>query len=329
MKAIVKPLLFLCFLVLLGVGAWSGFGRVQTWKQGEARTVPTAKVTRGDVAFPISATGSLQGGNSKMLMAPMTGSPQLTVTQLRKPGELVKEGEVIAQFDTTEETFKMREAEADLAEATELVAQAEQEALAREEELNTEIITARGELEQAELETRRNPLLAAIVVQQNNLTLGDARDKLAKLEKEYPQRKAAARASVGIQEAARKKALVLSGTAKRNIEMMTLKAPASGYVNIEPNTNGNFFFPGMTFPVFQLGDAVRAGMAVAQIPDLDHWEASVVITESDRGLLSLKQDAQVQVVALPGKSLAAKVSSLGGTTGPPWERDYLNLRVLF
>ena len=317
-----KALLTLALLTVGALAAWSGYNAMQRWKQGEVREIPTSKVRRGDVSFPISTKGSLQGGNSKMLSAPMTGSAQLTITQLRKPGELVEEGEVVAQFDTTEEAHKMREAEADLAEAEQQVLQAQAEAGAKEEELATELISARGELEQAKLESRRNPLLAAIVVQQNELTLKDAQDKVLKLEKEYPQRRAAARASVNIQQAGVQKAKVLAGVAKLNIEKMTLKAPAKGYVNIESNTNSDFFFPGMTFPAYQIGDAIRPGMSVAQIPDLTHWEASVVIGESDRGLVALGQSGEIFVVALPAKPLAATVTNLGGTTGPPWDRRF-------
>ena len=321
-RTLLRAVLSLGLVSLLGAGAWSGYQTVERWKQGEARTVPTAKVSRGDVAFPISAKGSLQGGNSKMLVAPMTGSRELTITQLSRPGDLVTPGDVVAQFDTTEETHKLREANADLAEAEQLVAQAGFESSAREEELGTELIVARGDLEQAEIECRRNPLLAAIVVQQNELMLRDAQDRKAKLEKEYPQRKAAARASVSIQEAGLKKATVMAATAKRNIEMMTLKAPTGGYVNVEANTNGNFFFSGMIFPTLQVGDTVRAGMAVAQIPDFSSWEASVVVTEADRGLLAVGQPAVAKVVALPGRSLKGKVSNLGGTSGPPWQRRF-------
>lgn len=321
-KPFFRAALWLLLAVLLGAGAWLGYGTVQRWRQGEQRGVPTATVKRGNVSFPISAKGSLSGGNSKMLLAPMTGSQQLTIMQLRKPGELVAEGDVVVQFDTTEETYKMREAEADLAEAEQLVLQSSLEAQAREEELLAELIVARGEVEQARLEARRNPLLAAIVAQQNNLTLKDAEEKLAKLEKEYPERKAAARANVAIQEASQKKAAVLADTAKKNIEKMTLKAPVGGYVSIEPNTNSNFWFPGMTFPHYQVGDNIRPGMGVAQIPDFNSWEASVVITEADRGLLAVGQDATVRVIALPHLELKAKVSNLGGTSGPPWERRF-------
>lgn len=321
-KRILRAALWIALSAVLGAGAWLGYGTVQRWKLGEERGIPTAVVKRGNVSFPISAKGSISGGNSKMLLAPMTGSQQLTIMQLRKPGEMVAEGDLVVQFDTTEETYKMREAEADLAEAEQMVRQSNFEAQAKEEELLAELIVARGEVEQAQLEVRRNPLLAAIVAQQNDLTLKDAKEKLAKLEKEYPERKAAARANVAIQEATQKKAAVLADTAKKNIEKMTLKAPVGGYVSVESNTNSNFWFPGMTFPQYQVGDNIRPGMGVAQIPDFNSWEASVVITEADRGLLAVGQDAVVRVVALPQLALKAKVSNLGGTTGPPWERRF-------
>ena len=104
--------------------------------------------------------------------------------------------------------------------------------------------------------------------------------------------------------------------------MMTLRAPADGYVNVERNTNTNFFFSGMTLPLFQVGDQVRPGMGVAQIPDMNSWDVSAQIAETDRGHLSVGLPAEVRVVAVPGRKFAAKVKDLGGTTGPPWERRF-------
>jgi hypothetical protein len=74
-------------------------------------------VKRGDVTFSISAKGELQGGKSMMLGAPMAGGIQLVITSLRDPGDLVRAGDIVVEFDTTELTFNMREAEADLGEA--------------------------------------------------------------------------------------------------------------------------------------------------------------------------------------------------------------------
>ncbi len=88
---------------------------------------------------------------------------------------------------------------------------------------------------------------------------------------------------------------------------------------MQPNTVTNIIYGGMQLPPFQLGDTVRAGMAVAQIPDLKNWEVSANIGELDRGHLSTGQKVNIAVVALPGKQfpatsrLSAERQALPGT----------------
>jgi hypothetical protein len=322
MNRLPRVMLLLAVCLVIAAGARSVPRLFDRINEPEEVPLPSTQVRTGDVTFSVTANGALQGGNSRMLTAPMAGGGTLILTDLRKSGELVKQGDVVAQFDTTDENYKLREAEADLAEAEQQVINAENEAKAKEEELEYELIKARGELKVAEIEVRANPIRPALTAKQNDIALEGARTRLAKLERDYPQRKAAAGASIAIQKAARSKAQVLADTARRNIEMMTLKAPADGYVNVERNTNTNFFFSGMTLPLFQVGDQVRPGMAVAQIPDLNSWDASAQIAETDRGHLAVGQPAVIEVIAVPGRKFAAKVKDLGGTTGPPWDRRF-------
>ena len=322
MTGAVKAIFLLAAAILVFAGARTAPRLYETFTAQQPAPVPTTRVKRGDVSFTVTAYGYLQGGNSKMLTAPMVGSSQMIITELRKSGDPVKEGEVVARFDTTEEAYKLREAEADLAEAEQQVIQAENEALAKEEELNYELLRARGDLRQAELEVRRNPLLAILTARQNDLSLEGARDRLVKLERDYPQSKAATKASIAIQEAARRKAKMQADTARRNIDMMTLKAPSDGYINVERNTNTNFFYTGMNLPLFQVGDQVRPGMAVAQIPDLANWEVTAQIAEQDRGHLSVGQPASIRVVSMPAREFRGKIKDVGSTTGPPWERKF-------
>jgi multidrug efflux pump subunit AcrA (membrane-fusion protein) len=61
---------------------------------------------------------------------------------------------------------------------------------------------------------------------------------------------------------------------------------------------------------------------VAQIPDLHSWEATARIGELDRGHLAEGQPAEIAVVALPGRKFNGKVKIIGGTTGPPWDRNF-------
>jgi HlyD family secretion protein len=319
-KAVVLPLSVLAPLALI---AWGG---LRLYKTGAVVSVgsplPTTTVKRSDVTFTVTAKAELEGGKSEMLTAPLTGGAQLILTALRSPGELVKEGDVVAQFDTTDQEFKLKEAEADLAEAEQQVIQAQADSQAKAEEARYELAQAKADLRQAELEARRNPLLAAITARQNTLAVESARDKLRQLEHDIPNRQANSTAGIAIQEAARNKAKVQAETARHNIESMTLKAHRSGYVNVQPNTGGNFFMSGMELPILQVGDTVRPGMPVAQIPDLSNWEAVARIGELDRGHLAVGQKADISIIAVPRKPYFGRVKEIGGTAGTPWDRHF-------
>lgn len=257
-----------------------------------------------------------------MLTAPMMGGSQLILTELRNSGDLVKDGDVVGQFDTTEQEYRLKEAEADLAEAEQQVIQAEADSQAKAEESQYELMQAKADLRQAELEERRNPLVAAITARQNTLAVSAARDKLRQLEHDIPNRQATSTAGIAIQEAARNKAKVQADTARRNIESMTLKAHRAGYVSLQPNMGMGFMMGGMSLPSYQVGDTVRPGMAVAQIPDLSNWIASARIGELDRGHLEVGQKADVTVIAVPQNHYQGHIKEIGGTAGPPWNRRF-------
>jgi HlyD family secretion protein len=308
--------------VLLGLLAWGGAGLRDTIAATVADPIPVARVRRGDVTIMVTARGELQGGNSEMLTAPMTGGNDMAITFLRTPGELVGAGDVVVQFDTTEQEFKLREAEADLAEAEQQVIQAGADSEAKEEEARYALRQAQAEVKLAELECRRNEVVAAIVAKQNLLSLEAANDRLNQIKQDLGNRKATSAAGIAIQEAARSKARIQAETAQRNIGNMTLQAKSGGYVAIMQNTSGNFMYFGMQLPVLQLGDTVRAGMGVAQIPDLKNWEVTARIGELDQGHLEAGQKAAISVPALAGRQFTGSVKNIGGVTGPPWDRRF-------
>jgi multidrug efflux pump subunit AcrA (membrane-fusion protein) len=270
----------------------------------------------------VTSRAELQGGNTQMLTAPMIGGAELFLTELRQPGEMVKKDDVVARFDTTEQIYRLREAEADLAEAEQKVLEAQFESEAKQEEDRLALLKARTELKLAELEARKNPLVAAIAARQNELAVEAASNHLEQLERDLADRKASSEAAIAIHRAARGKAQVQAAMAQRNIDSMTLKAGSDGYVSVQQNTNQNFFFMGMQLPLFQLGDSVRPGMAVAQIPDLSSWEFTARISELDRGHISPGQHAAVKMVSLPGRRFRATVKNLGSTVGPQWDRRF-------
>lgn len=310
--------------VLIAVLTAAGLG---LWRLGPTVTAapapesPVTSVKRGTVAFAITAKGELQGGNTQMLTVPMTGGAPTTITFLRQNGEMVKEGDEVVRLDTTEQEFRLREAEADLAEAEQQIIQAKAEAEAKEEETRYALIQAQADLKLAEIEMRRNELVPRLVARQNELALDAAKDKLAKIEKDLKNRLETAKSGIAIQEAGKAKAQVKADMAKKNIESMTLRAKAAGYVAIQQNDEGMIRW-GMYMPPYQVGDVARPGKAAAQIPDLSNWEATARIGELDRGHIAEGQPAEIEVVAMPGKKLQGRIKTIGGTTGPPWDRHF-------
>ena len=315
-------LLLLAVLAVVGALAWGAIRVVRATTAATALELPTTRVKLGRVTLTVACRGELQGGNSEMLTAPMIGGGDMAITSLREPGELVSPGDVVVQFDTTEQEYKLKEAEADLAEAGQQVVKAEADSRATDEESQFAMFSAQSDVTLAELELRRNPTLARITARQNEILLEAARNRLRQTIQDLANKKTTSSAGIAIQQAQENKAKVMADIARKNIENMTLKAKTGGYVNVQQNSNQNVMYWGMQLPPFQLGDVARSGMAVAQIPDLKSWEVSANVGELDRGHLSVAQKVNIRVVALAGKQFAGKVKNIGGTSGPPWDRRF-------
>jgi biotin carboxyl carrier protein len=284
--------------------------------------IPVAKVQRGDLSLAITARGELRGGNPEVLTAPLMGGTELHITYLRKTGEAVKPGDIVVQFDTTEQEFKLKEALADVAEAEQHLTQAKAERDAQQEEDRYALEKAKSDVTLAELDVRKNPLLPAIAAKQNDLALESARDHLKQVEQNLANRQATGEAGIAIQNAGHAKAEAQALTARQNIDAMTLRAQRSGYVSVKQNTSGGFFFTGMVLPLYQVGDSVRPGMAVAEIPDLKNWEIAAKIGELDRGHLAVNNNVAIAVIAVADHPFHGHIKELGGTTGPFWDRHF-------
>ncbi len=308
-------------IAVLAALAVGGMRVIQLAAPKDRDEIPTTRVRKGKVTIAVSARGELQGGNSEVLTAPMVGG-ELPIKSLREPGELVKPGDVVVEFDTTVQEFNLREAQADLAEAEQQVIKAQAEAQASLEEARYQTLATAADVKLAELEVRKNPILSANGARQNDIALEAAKNKQLQAERDFNNKKTTANAGVAIQQAAVAKSRALAANAQHQIESMVLRAKTGGYVNIQQNSNQNTLYYGQQLPDFRVGDAARAGQAVAQIPDLSHWEVSASIPELDRGHLSPGQKVSIRAAAIPGREFRGHVKSLGGTSGSAWDRRF-------
>ncbi len=310
--------LLLC--MVLGGFIWLG-RRLYKTVVPSTTAIPVTAVKRSDLTLTASARGELRGGHSEMLTAPLTSGGEMHLTFLRKTGELVKLNDTVIEFDPTDQEYKLKEAQSDVSESKLKVTQAQAQAEAETEEARYALAKAESDIRVAVLDSRKNPVLPAITARQNDLALQSAKDRAAQLTQDLANRGETNAAAIAVQQANLAKAEIQAATAQKNIDSLTIRAKHEGYVSLRPNTQGNFMY-GMSVPDFQVGDTVRAGMVLAEIPDLKEWEASANFGELDRGHIKIGQNASVKVIALPGRKLTGSVSDLGGTGGPPWNRRF-------
>jgi multidrug efflux pump subunit AcrA (membrane-fusion protein) len=276
--------------------------------------VPTTRVTRGSLELSVHANGELRASKSAMLIAPSVGGT-LRILRLLDAGASVKAGDVIAEFDPTEQQYALEQARSELEEAEQQIVKKRADIDVQSAEDRVELLTARFDVRRAELDNLTDrDLISANAYAKNQLTLEQAKRRLEQIAADSKTRVDTSRAALALVEEKRAKAELAATRAQQNIDSLVLRAPIDGLVVIRDNrdASGGFFFSGMTLPAYHAGDNTFAGRPIADVFDLSGMELRVQVGEQDRPNVTMGQEATVWPDALAGSSLGAKVSAIAG-----------------
>src|ERR1035438_1169475 len=136
-----------------------------------------------------------------MIVVPPTVADSTAITFLREPGEMVEAGDTVVEFDTTLQEYNLREAEADLAEAGQMVIQAQATSIAGDEENHYALLSAESDVKLAELDVRSNKVQSALKARQNDIALEAAQGRVRQAQQNAAKRTADCTAGVAIQQA--------------------------------------------------------------------------------------------------------------------------------
>src|SRR5262249_17154488 len=189
----------------------------------------------------IRITGLVQAVHSVKIMVPLiTGQfAQMTLTKLIPNGSAVKEGELIAAFDATQQIDAARDAKAKYEDLGHQVDQKAAENRAAGEKRVLDLRQAEGDLSKAELELQKGPVLSEIDRLQNEAKAVGARNRVASLKKSMAFRDKAEVAALRVLELQRDRQKIAMERTQNNIEKMEIHAPLSGMVVHEMTRRGN------------------------------------------------------------------------------------------
>src|SRR3954471_17308292 len=96
-------------LAVLATGVGAVIAMTRTRSITPTDDVPTAEVKRGEMAIEVHATGALSASHTVMLAAPTVGGDALQITHLAQTGERVRKGDVVVEFDPSEQNYKLEQ----------------------------------------------------------------------------------------------------------------------------------------------------------------------------------------------------------------------------
>jgi len=286
--------------------------------------IPTAHVQRGNLDMKVYATGELRASHSEMMTAPPIGGGSLEITHLLHTGAVVKKGDLVMEFDPTEQRYKLEQNRSELEQAEEEITKAKADAAVTAAQDKVALLKARFDVRRAELDVQKNELVSTIDARKNDLALEQAKRVLAELEQDVKSRSASGKATIALAEEKRNKARLAMDQAEQSIRKMRVSAPMDGLVALEknPNASGGFFFGGMSLPEYREGDKVDPGRTVGQVIDPREMELAAKVGEFDRNNLKEGQTVDIALDALPGSMFHGTVKALGGMNSRQfWEAE--------
>ena len=292
--------------------------------------IPTAEVRRGEFVDYLSIRGEIKARKSSTLTAPSSAG-DLQILKLAHPGQQVKTGEVVVQFDTTTLQRTLEQKRTDLASAEAQIRQTEAKEHMTEEQNLTDSLTAKYNVESARLDASKAEILSEIDGEKNKLALASSQEKLHEAETKLDSGKLGSAADIAEQSKKRDKALFDVRLAEHQIASLTLRAAGGGVVSLLPNFRAVMF--GGNAPDFREGDHAWPGAAIAEIPDLTSIRFEARIEEADRGKLKSEQGGTVHVDAVTDSDFNARVdeistmAKLDFSGWPPIKNFLLDLKI--
>lgn len=309
----------------MNVGLCAG---IAAFSLAEAAESAVDVAPRSQVQEEIRATGIVKASRYVTVQTPQMAGPtsRLTLVGLVPNGAVVEEGEVLAQFDSTEQLDAQRQAQAKFEDLSHQVEQkrAENEAAAAQRRLDMR--QAEALLEEARIQLRKGPLLSEIDRAKNEARAAAAEVQVASLKKSSAHRNEAEAAALRVLELQRERQSVALERSQNNLSKLVVHAPLGGMAALETMwQNGTMGFA-------QEGDQLFPGRVLLRIFDRRQMEVEARVAEPDGGKIRPGTKAKVFLDAYPGAEFTAVLESASpvaaSALGSPVKTFLARFRVL-
>jgi HlyD family secretion protein len=253
----------------------------------------------------IRSTGLIQAIESQSVRVPqiMGLRAQMTLTRLLPNGSKVSKGDVLVELDRTSLLDEEIDAKAKIDDSTHQFAEKQAQVRSDAAKRVSQLKEAEADLEKAELQLKKGPILSDIDRLQNEAKAANAKLRVESLRKSDASRKLAEEASVRILELKMERQKVALERIQTNLNRMLIKAPQDGMIALETTwRNGSMGQP-------LEGDQVWPGMPLMRIFNPQKMVVIATVNEADVAVLTKGATARLYLDAYPGAVFEAKLET--------------------
>lgn len=252
-----------------------------------------------------------------------TGGFEMTLTKLIPTGARVAKGTVLVEFDRLALLDQERDATALLENLGHQLEERRAQVRSLQATRGSQIREAQADLDRAQLQLRKGPVLSDIDRMKNEAKAENAKLRLDSLQRSAALRTRAEDASVRVLELKLERQRVTLERLRSNLDRLVIKAPQDGMVSHETTwRQGNMGPP-------QVGDRMWPGMPVLRIFNPARMVVQVTVDEPDFASVSRASRAKVYLDAYPGESFDATLQSASPVATGGFDSPVRNFVAVF
>lgn len=265
------------------------------------RPVPTQH-RRGAVRL----TGTVRAVRFHVVVVPQVAGAggRLTLTRIVRSGARVEKGDILAEFDITQQLEQARDAQAKLNDLSHQVEQKKAEVRTNAAKRLAQLREAEAELAKAELKLKIASVLSEIDRLKNEAKAESARAALDALRQVHHYRTQAEAAAVRVLELQRDRQQVALERIQRNMQRLVVRSPMAGMAALENVWRGGSMGPA------QEGDQLWPGYPLVRVFDPSEMAVEAALSEADWSVLGPDLRATVLLDAYPGAAFEGRLETV-------------------
>ena len=317
---------FIVVPLLAAAAIYAGFARSSKNTDPSPAAVTSPAAPTPLQSNGIRATGIVQALEWQSIRVPQlsgVNSFELILTGIIPNGSKVSKGDTLAEFDRLNLLDQSRDAAMFLEDLKHQLD--ERKALTRSLSANrgSQVRQAQADLERAQLQLRKGPVLSTLDRQKNEAKAGNAQLRLDSLQRSRALRALAEDASVRILELKLKRQGVVVERLRTNLERLQIKSPLDGMVAHESTWRQGSMGPP------QPGDRMYPGMPVVRVFNPGRMVVQATIDEPDFAVVSKAARARIYLDAYPNEVFDATLQTASPVANAGMDSPVRNFLAVF